>query len=82
MPLGCKHNKVEWTNVDPAGATQPVHWFLGGNGLGIQLYETSEWVGSPKFLDPCLVFSENDSKLYINFEFCEKKNHRHLGKTC
>ena len=28
-------------------------------------------------LDPCLVFNESDSKLYINFEFCEEKNHRH-----
>ena len=29
-------------------------------------------------LDPCLVFSESDSKLYTNFEFCEEKNHRHF----
>ena len=26
----------------------------------------------------CLVFNENDSKLYTNFEFCEEKNDRHL----
>ena len=30
-----------------AGAKQPVHWFLGGKGLGIQ-QGTSVWVGSPK----------------------------------
>ena len=24
-------------------------------------------------LDPCLVFNERDTKLYTNFEFCEKK---------
>ena len=30
-----------------AGANQPVHWFLGGKGLGIQ-QGTSVWVGSPK----------------------------------
>ena len=30
-----------------AGANQPVHWCLGGKGLGIQ-QETSVWVGSPK----------------------------------
>ena len=29
-----------------AGANQPVHWFLGGKGLGIQ--GMSVWVGSPK----------------------------------
>ena len=29
-------------------------------------------------LDPCLVFSESDSKLYTNFEACEEKNLRHL----
>jgi hypothetical protein len=27
------------------------------------------------------MFSENDSKLYTNFEFCEEKKHRHLKKT-
>jgi hypothetical protein len=27
--------------------------------------------------NPCLVFSENDSKLYTNFEVCEKRNHKH-----
>ena len=26
-------------------------------------------------LDPCLVFSESDSKLYTKFEFCEEKNY-------
>ena len=31
-----------------AGAKQPVHWFLGGNGLGIQ-QGTSVWFGSLKF---------------------------------
>ena len=29
-----------------AGTNQPVHWFLGGKGLGIQ-QGTSVWVGSP-----------------------------------
>ena len=29
-----------------AGANEPVHWFLGGKGLGIP-QETSVWVGSP-----------------------------------
>ena len=29
------------------GANQPIHWFLGGKGLGIQL-GTSVWVGSLK----------------------------------
>ena len=29
------------------GAKQPVHWFFGGMGLGIQL-GTSVWVGLPK----------------------------------
>ena len=36
-----------WTG---AGANQPVHWFLGGKGLGIQ-QGTSVWVGSPKSVD-------------------------------
>jgi hypothetical protein len=27
--------------------------------------------------DPCLVFNESYSKLYIKFEFCKEKNHRH-----
>ena len=30
-----------------AGAKQPIHWFLGGKGLGIQ-QGTSAWVGLPK----------------------------------
>ena len=30
-----------------AGANQPVHWFLGGQGLGIQ-QGTCVWVGLPK----------------------------------
>ena len=30
-----------------AGANQPVHWFLGGEGLGMQ-QGTSVWVGLPK----------------------------------
>ena len=30
-----------------AGVKQPVHWFLGGKGLGIQQV-TSVWVGPPK----------------------------------
>ena len=30
-----------------AGVNQPIHWFLGGKGLGIQ-QGTSVWVGSPK----------------------------------
>ena len=29
-------------------------------------------------LDSFLVFTESGSKLYINFEFCEEKNHRHF----
>jgi hypothetical protein len=29
------------------GANQPVHWFFGGKGLGIQ-QGTSVWIGSPK----------------------------------
>ena len=34
-----------------ARANQPVHWFLGGKGVGIQ-QDTSVWVSSPKsFLD-------------------------------
>ena len=32
-----------------AGVNQPIHWFLGGKGLGIQ-QGTSVWVGSPKSL--------------------------------
>ena len=28
--------------------------------------------------NPCLIFSENDSKLYTNFEFCEGEKHKHL----
>jgi hypothetical protein len=32
-------------------------------------------------LDPCLVFSESDIKLYTNFEFCEGKNHIHFKNT-
>ena len=32
---------------DKLGTNQPVHWFLGGKGLGIQ-QGTSVWVGSPK----------------------------------
>ena len=28
--------------------------------------------------DPCLVLSESVSMLCSNYEFCEKKNHRHL----
>ena len=28
--------------------------------------------------DPCPVFSESDSKLYTDFEFCEEKNHWHF----
>lgn len=31
-------------------------------------------------LNPWLEFNESDSKLYINFEFCEEKNQRHLKK--
>ena len=31
----------------PAGANQPVHWFIEGKKLGIQ-QGTSVWVGSPK----------------------------------
>ena len=31
-------------------------------------------------LDPCLVVSESDSKLYTNFEFCEEKIHRNFKK--
>ena len=30
-----------------SGANQPIHWFLGGKGLGIQ-QRTDVWVGSPK----------------------------------
>ena len=30
-----------------ARVNQPVHWFLGGKGLGIQ-QATSVWIGSPK----------------------------------
>ena len=29
-------------------------------------------------LDPCLVFSESNSKLYTRFKFCEGENHRHF----
>ena len=29
-------------------------------------------------LDPCLMLSESDSSLYINFQFCEEKNHKHF----
>jgi hypothetical protein len=37
---------------------------------------TLKWTG----LDPCLVFIENDSKLYTKyFEFCGEKNHRHVN---
>ena len=35
------------TTLNLAEANQPVHWFLGGKGLGIQ-QETSVWVASPK----------------------------------
>ena len=31
-----------------AGATQPMHWFLGGKALGIQ-QGTSVWIGSPNW---------------------------------
>ena len=31
-------------------------------------------------LVPCKGLSESDSKLYTNFEFCEK-NHKHLWKA-
>ena len=30
------------------GANQPVHYLLGGKGLGIQ-QGTSAWIGSPKY---------------------------------
>ena len=36
-----------WILVKMVGANQPVHWFLGGKGLGIQ-QGMSVWVGSPK----------------------------------
>ena len=36
-----------WHGGHVAGANQPVHWFLGGKGLGIQ-QGMSVWVGSPK----------------------------------
>ena len=43
--------------IDPmAGAKQPVHWFLGGKGLGIQ-NGPSVWVGLPK--------SWSNGKIYI-----------------
>ena len=29
-------------------------------------------------LDPCLVLSESDSKLYTDFDFVKEKNSRHL----
>ena len=29
---------------------------------------------------PCLVFNEIDSKLYTNFEFCEKKTNKQINK--
>jgi hypothetical protein len=29
-------------------------------------------------LDPCLMFTESNSKLYTNFESCEEENHRHI----
>ena len=32
-------------------------------------------------LDPCLVFSESDSKLYTSFEFCEEKKIIDILKT-
>ena len=35
------------TNSQSAVVKQPVHWFLGDKGLGIQ-QGTSVWVGSPK----------------------------------
>jgi len=31
-------------------------------------------------LDPCLVLSESDSKLYTNFDFVKEKNHRYFLK--
>ena len=34
--------------VDTAEEKQPIHWFLGGKGLGIQ-QGTSVWFGSPKY---------------------------------
>jgi hypothetical protein len=30
---------------------------------------------------PYIGLSESDSKLYIDFEFCEGKNHKHLKNT-
>ena len=31
-------------------------------------------------LSPCIGLSESDSKLCTNFEFCERKHHKHLKK--
>ena len=38
---------MSWCTLCTVGVNQPVHWFLGGKGLGIQ-QGTSVWVGSPK----------------------------------
>jgi hypothetical protein len=32
--------------------------------------------------DPCLMFSESDSKLNTNFEFCEEKKIINILETC
>src|ERR1700738_5325503 len=59
--------KAGWSSK--AGVNQPVHWFLGGKGLGIQ-QGTSVWVGWPKshvthvkfmFYDMCLLPTLNSS---------------------
>ena len=42
MPKNLSRQCYEWV-----GANQPVHWFLGDKGLGIQ-QGRSVWVGSPK----------------------------------
>ena len=39
---------MSWfAQIWPAGTNQPVHWFFGGKGLGIQ-QRTSVWVGLSK----------------------------------
>ena len=48
--LSLSHSFVFEVVQIAARAKQPVHWFLGGKGLGIQ-QGTSAWVGSPKYGD-------------------------------
>ena len=53
MSLTCNQLNLQTLGSQPImlkkslRSLQPMHWFLGGKGLGIQ-QGTSVWVGSPK----------------------------------